>query len=113
MNLTTTPDSPRATSLSTSINDSNYLQQRNSTASVKRKRRKDSNTDSEMNITPNFKRFNNSNENENGLNDEILSDSFDKKDNKYLINMEIRDTERNYVTMLSNIIRVSDYKRKV
>jgi hypothetical protein len=29
-----------------------------------------------------------------------------KKDNKYLIGMELRETERNYVTMLSNIIRV-------
>jgi hypothetical protein len=29
-----------------------------------------------------------------------------KKDNRYLIGMELRETERNYVTMLSNIIRV-------
>lgn len=29
-----------------------------------------------------------------------------KKDNKCLIGMELRETERNYVTMLSNIIRV-------
>ena len=29
-----------------------------------------------------------------------------KKDNKHLIGMELRETERNYVTMLSNIIRV-------
>ena len=31
-----------------------------------------------------------------------------KKDNKYLIGMELRETERNYVTMLSNIIRVGN-----
>ena len=47
MNETTTPDSPRSTllslstlsPLSTSINDSNYIQQHNTTTSVKRKRR--------------------------------------------------------------------------
>jgi hypothetical protein len=121
MNETTTPDSPRSTllslstlsPLSTSINDSNYLQQHNTTTSVKRKRRKESNSNNENNTTPNNKRFNSSNENENGLDDDMISDSFDKqktpimkKDNKYLIGMEIRETERNYVTMLSNIIRV-------
>ena len=124
MNETTTPDSPRSTllslstlsPLSTSINDSNYLQQHNTTTSVKRKRRKESNSMNENSLTPNNKRFNSSNENENGLDDDLMiSDSFDKqprtpttkKDNKYLIKMEIRETERNYVTMLSNIIRVS------
>jgi len=128
MNETTTPDSPRSTllslstlsPLSTSINDSNYIQQHNTTTSVKRKRRKESNSTNENNITPNTKRFNSSNENENGLDDDIISDSFDKqqktpnmkKDNKYLIGMEIRETERNYVTMLSNIIRVSGLKTK-
>ena len=124
MNETTTPDSPRSTllslstlsPLSTSINDSNYLQQHNTTTSVKRKRRKESNSMNENSLTPNNKRFNSSNENENGLDDDLMiSDSFDKqprtpimkKDSKYLIKMEIRETERNYVTMLSNIIRVS------
>jgi hypothetical protein len=124
MNETTTPDSPRSTllslstlsPLSTSINDSNYLQQHNTT-SVKRKRRKESNSNNDSNTTPNNKRFNSSNENENGLDDDMISDSFDKqqqktpiikKDNKYLIGMEIRETERNYVTMLSNIIRVKN-----
>ena len=29
-----------------------------------------------------------------------------KKDHKYLIGMELRETERNYVTMLSNIIQM-------
>jgi len=127
MNETTTPDSPRSTllslstlsPLSTSINDSNYLQQHNTTTSVKRKRRKESNSNNENNTTPNTKRFNSSNENENGLDDDMISDSFDKqqktpnikKDNKYLIGMEIRETERNYVTMLSNIIRVSFTKK--
>ena len=123
MNETTTPDSPRSTllslstlsPLSTSINDSNYLQQHNTTASVKRKRRKESNSTNENSTTPNNKRFNSSNENENGLDDDMNGDGFDKqtpktpimkKDNKYLIGMEIRETERNYVTMLSNIIRV-------
>lgn len=123
MNETTTPDSPRSTllslstlsPLSTSINDSNYLQQQNTTTSVKRKRRKESNSTNESSTTPNNKRFNSSNDNENGLDDDLNSDAFDKqqktpimkKDNKYLIGMEIRETERNYVTMLSNIIRVS------
>ena len=128
MNETTTPDSPRSTllslstlsPLSTSINDSNYLQQHNATTSVKRKRRKESNSTNETNITPTTKRFNSSNENENGLDDDLMiSDSFDKqpktpiikKDNKYLIGMEIRETERNYVTMLSNIIRVRSWTR--
>ncbi|CAF1595401.1 unnamed protein product [Adineta ricciae] len=120
MNETTTPDSPRSTllslstlsPLSTSINDSNYMQQHNATTSVKRKRRKESNSNIEMNTTPNNKRFNSSNENENGLGDEMSTENFEKqktpnmkKDNKYLISMEIRETERNYVTMLSNIIR--------
>ncbi|CAF1601547.1 unnamed protein product, partial [Adineta ricciae] len=120
MNETTTPDSPRSTllslstlsPLSTSINDSNYMQQHNATTSVKRKRRKESNSNMEMNTTPNNKRFNSSNENENGLGDEMSTENFEKqktpnmkKDNKYLISMEIRETERNYVTMLSNIIR--------
>ncbi len=120
MNETTTPDSPRSTllslstlsPLSTSINDSNYIQQHNTTTSVKRKRRKESNSNND-NTTPNTKRFNSSNENENGLDDDMITDNFDKqktpilkKDNKYLIGMEIRETERNYVTMLSNIIRV-------
>ena len=127
MNETTTPDSPRSTllslstlsPLSTSINDSNYIQQHNTTLSVKRKRRKESNTNiNENNTTPNTRRFNSSNENENDLDDEMISDNFDKrprtptikKDNKYLIGMEIRETEKNYVTMLSNIIRVNENK---
>ncbi|UJR36548.1 hypothetical protein I4U23_029268 [Adineta vaga] len=120
MNETTTPDSPRSTllslstlsPLSTSINDSNYMQQHNATASVKRKRRKESNTTTENNTTPNNKRFNSNNENESVLDDDMLTENFDKqktpnikKDNRYLIGMEIRETERNYVTMLSNIIR--------
>ena len=75
---------------------------------------KESNSNNENNTTPNTKRFNSSNENENGLDDDMITDNFDKqqktpiikKDNKYLIGMEIRETERNYVTMLSNIIRV-------
>jgi hypothetical protein len=122
MNETTTPDSPRSTllsmstlsPLSTSINDSNYIQQHNTTTSVKRKRRKESNSTNDA--TPNTKRFNSSNENENGLDDDMITENFDKqqrtpnikKDNKYLIGMEIRETERNYVTMLSNIIRVTN-----
>lgn len=125
MNETTTPDSPRSTllslsalsPLSSSINDSNYLQQQNATTttSVKRKRRKESNSNVEMTLTPTTKRFNSSNENENGLDDDLMiCESMEKptktinlkKDNKYLIGMEIRETERNYVTMLSNIIRV-------
>jgi hypothetical protein len=122
MNETTTPDSPRSTllsmstlsPLSTSINDSNYIQQHNTTTSVKRKRRKESNSTNDT--TPNTKRFNSSNENENGLDDDMITENFDKqqrtpnikKDNKYLIGMEIRETERNYVTMLSNIIRVTN-----
>lgn len=123
MNETTTPDSPRSTllslstlsPLSTSINDSNYLQQHNGTTSVKRKRRKESNSGNDSNTTPTTKRFNSSNENENGLDDDLMiCENFEKqpkaanikKDNKYLIGMEIRETERNYVTMLSNIIRV-------
>lgn len=123
MNETTTPDSPRSTllslstlsPLSTSINDSNYIQQHNTTTSVKRKRRKESNSNnSDNNTTPTTKRFNSSNENENGLDDDMIVDTFEKqktpvikKDNKYLIGMEIRETERNYLTMLSNIIRVN------
>ncbi|CAF2039742.1 unnamed protein product [Rotaria magnacalcarata] len=121
MNETTTPDSPRSTllslstlsPLSTSINDSNYIQQHNTTTSVKRKRRKESNTNNtENNTTPTTKRFNSSNENENGLDDDMIVDNFEKqktpvikKDNKCLIGMEIRETEKNYITMLSNIIR--------
>ena len=126
MNETTTPDSPRSTllslstlsPLSTSINDSNYIQQHNTTTSVKRKRRKESNSTND-NTTPNTKRFNSSNENENGLDDDMITENFDKqktpimkKDNKYLIGMEIRETERNYVTMLSNIIRVKNKKKR-
>ncbi|CAF4962075.1 unnamed protein product, partial [Rotaria socialis] len=121
MNETTTPDSPRSTllslstlsPLSTSINDSNYIQQHNTTTSVKRKRRKESNSNNtENNTTPTTKRFNSSNENENGLDDDMIVDNFEKqktpvikKDNKCLIGMEIRETEKNYITMLSNIIR--------
>jgi hypothetical protein len=130
MNETTTPDSPRSTllslstlsPLSTSINDSNYLQQHNGTTSVKRKRRKESNSNNDNSTTPTTKRFNSSNELENGLDDDLMiSDSFEKsakcanikKDNKYLIGMEIRETERNYVTMLSNIIRVCERRRGI
>lgn len=107
MNETTTPDSPRSTllslstfsPLSTSMNDQSTA----TSTSVKRKRRKESNSKDE-NTTPNTKRFNSSNENENGLDDDFEKINM-KKDNRYLISMEIRETERNYVTMLSNIIR--------
>jgi hypothetical protein len=106
MNEPFTSDSPRTT-LSTSLNDSNYLQ----TTSVKRKRRKESDSNNENTLSPNSKRFNNTNENEDGLNDEVQGQVVNiKKDNKYLIGMEIRDTERNYVNMLSNIIRVNHFK---
>ncbi|UJR09565.1 hypothetical protein I4U23_013800 [Adineta vaga] len=102
MNELMTSESPR-TALSTSLNDSNYLQ----TTSVKRKRRKDSDSNNETILSPNSKRFNNSNENEDGLDEDIQIKVVNiKKDNRYLIAMEIRDTERNYVTMLGNIIRI-------
>lgn len=111
MNETTTPDSPRSTllslstfsPLSTSMNDQSTA----TSTSVKRKRRKESNSKDE-NTTPNTKRFNSSNENENGLDDDFEKINM-KKDNRYLISMEIRETERNYVTMLSNIIRVRSH----
>ncbi|CAF0902601.1 unnamed protein product [Adineta steineri] len=109
MNEQATSESPRLI-LSTSLNDSNYLQ----ATSVKRKRRKDSDSNNETTVSPNSKRFNNSNENEDGLNNDDDDDDDNdqlkivniKRDNKYLIGMEIRDTERNYVTMLGNIIRI-------
>jgi hypothetical protein len=98
-----TSDSPR-TGLSTSLNDSNYLH----TTSVKRKRRKESDSNNETTLSPNSKRFNNSNENNDGLDDDVQVKVVNvKKDSRCLIAMEIRDTERNYVTMLGNIIKVS------
>jgi len=105
MNETTTPDSPRSTllSLSTFSPLSTSINEQTTSTSVKRKRRKESNSKDE-NTPPNTKRFNSSNENENGL-DEDFEKIHMKKDNRYLISMEIRETERNYVTMLSNIIR--------
>ncbi|CAF2040507.1 unnamed protein product [Rotaria magnacalcarata] len=78
---------------------------------VKRKRRQKHSYINEQQIDPipNSKRFNSSmNENENLSDENIIVEKSQniKKDNKYLIGMELRETERNYVTMLSNIIRI-------
>lgn len=82
---------------------------------VKRKRRhKHSYLQDQIDPIPHSKRFNSStNEND----EENTSTPLDKpvivkKDNKHLIGMELRETERNYVTMLSNIIRVKKHERR-
>jgi hypothetical protein len=101
-NQTTTPDSS-VLLLSPSTHGDSPLLDSSLNTTVKRKRRhKHSYIVDHIDNTHNSKRFNNStNENDNGLDEDSI-----KKDNKYLIGMELRETERNYVTMLSNIIRV-------
>lgn len=107
---TTTPDSSLLL-LSPSTHGDSPLLDSSLNTTVKRKRRhKHSYLPDQIDHTPNSKRFNNStneNESENdSLTDKVVNM---KKDNKYLIGMELRETERNYVTMLSNIIRVRFY----
>lgn len=104
----TTPDSSLLL-LSPSTHGDSPLLDSSLNTTVKRKRRhKHSYLPDQIDHTPSSKRFNNStNENE-SENDSITDKVVNmKKDNKYLIGMELRETERNYVTMLSNIIRVS------
>jgi hypothetical protein len=104
-NQTTTPDSS-VLLLSPSTHGDSPLLDSSLNTTVKRKRRhKHSYIADHIDNTPNSKRFNSStNENDN---EDILEKPVNmKKDNKYLIGMELRETERNYVTMLSNIIRV-------
>jgi len=104
--VATTPDSS-VLLMSPSTHGDSPLMDTSLNTTVKRKRRhKHSSIQEQIEHTPNSKRFNNStNEND----DESLQDKpvTIKKDNKYLIGMELRETERNYVTMLSNIIRVN------
>jgi hypothetical protein len=105
---TTTPDSS-VLLLSPSTHGDSPLLDTSLNTTVKRKRRhKHSYINEHIDHTPNSKRFNSStNENDNGLDEDIVEKQQNiKKDNKYLIGMELRETERNYVTMLSNIIRV-------
>ena len=105
---TTTPDSSLLL-LSPSTHGDSPLLDSSLNTTVKRKRRhKHSYLPDQIDHTPSSKRFNNStNENE-SENDSITDKVVNmKKDNKYLIGMELRETERNYVTMLSNIVRVS------
>ncbi|CAF3661612.1 unnamed protein product [Rotaria sp. Silwood1] len=108
-NQTTTPDSSLLL-LSPSIHGDSPLHDSSINTTVKRKRRyKHSHINEQIENTSNSKRFNSStNENENLLDDNIIIEKQQniKKDNKYLIGMELRETERNYVTMLSNIIRI-------
>ncbi|CAF3599045.1 unnamed protein product [Rotaria sp. Silwood1] len=108
-NQTTTPDSSLLL-LSPSIHGDSPLHDSSINTTVKRKRRyKHSHINEQIENTQNSKRFNSStNENENLLDDNIIIEKQQniKKDNKYLIGMELRETERNYVTMLSNIIRI-------
>ncbi|CAF3602276.1 unnamed protein product [Rotaria sordida] len=108
-NQSTTPDSSLLL-LSPSIHGDSPLHDSSLNTTIKRKRRhKHSYINEQIDNTPNSKRFNSSiNENENLLDDNIVIEKQQniKKDNKYLIGMELRETERNYVTMLSNIIRI-------
>ncbi|CAF3723637.1 unnamed protein product [Rotaria sordida] len=108
-NQSTTPDSSLLL-LSPSIHGDSPLHDSSLNTTVKRKRRhKHLFINEQIDNTPNSKRFNSSvNENENLLDDNIVIEKQQniKKDNKYLIEMELRETERNYVTMLSNIIRI-------
>ncbi|CAF1683155.1 unnamed protein product, partial [Adineta ricciae] len=103
---TTTPDSSLLL-LSPSTHGDSPLLDTSLNTTVKRKRRhKHSYIADQIDITPNSKRFNNSiNENDEECLLEKPQPSM-KKDNKQLIGMELRETERNYVTMLSNIIRI-------
>lgn len=104
----TTPDSSMLL-LSPSAHGESPLLDTSLNTTVKRKRRhKHSYLAGQLDSTPNSKRFNNST-NENDEENLIVTEKppvNQKKDNKYLIGMELRETERNYVTMLSNIIRV-------
>jgi hypothetical protein len=106
--IATTPDSS-VLLLSPSTHGESPLLDTSLNTTVKRKRRhKHSHRSDHIDNTPNSKRFNSStNENDDGLDEDIVEKQQNvKKDNKYLIGMELRETERNYVTMLSNIIRV-------
>jgi hypothetical protein len=110
-NQTTTPDSS-VLLLSPSTHGDSPLLDSSLNTTVKRKRRhKHSYIADHIDNTPNSKRFNSST-NENDNEDIIEKPVNMKKDNKYLIGMELRETERNYVTMLSNIIRVRQLQAK-
>lgn len=103
--LMSTPDSSLIVANESPLLDTSL----NTTVKRKRRQKHSYRTDP----IPQSKRFNSSsNDHENLDYDEqinsltIEKQSMLKKDHKYLIGMELRETERNYVTMLSNIIRI-------
>ncbi|CAF0903498.1 unnamed protein product [Adineta steineri] len=103
---TTTPDSSLLLFSPSTHGDSALLDSSLNTTVKRKRRHKHSYIADQIDHTPHSKRFNSStNENDEDILIEKQQPNI-KKDNKYLIGMELRETERNYVTMLSNIIRI-------
>ena len=99
VNQTTTPDSSLILPSAGAQGDSPLLESSLNTTVKRKRRHKHAYVNDHTDNAPNSKRFN-SNDNEHGIDESV------KKKNKHLIGLELRETERNYVTMLSNIIRV-------
>lgn len=95
--LMSTPDSSLLVVSESPMLDSSL----NTTVKRKRRQKHSYRTDP----IPQSKRFNSSSTTDHE-NVDPEDQAMVKKDHKYLIGMELRETERNYVTMLSNIIRI-------